>query len=307
MIEKRPKVIETVAPGLRRVLAPNPSAMTYWGTNTYIVGEGRVGIIDPGPNDTTHLSAILSALKPGETVEAIFVTHSHLDHSALARPLSKATGAPVFAFGDSQSGRSAFMNAFAAANLTQTRRGVHTNFSPDELFSDGETFSSNDWSIIAIWTPGHFGNHLCFSWDNALFTGDHIMGWASTMVAPPDGDLNAFMSSLDRLSKRKDRIYYPGHGSAIEAPTERIRWIRQHRNARTVEIIEFLKRRPAKISELADFIYPDIPAAISPAAEATLLAHLIELTQKSIVSAQPIVNKEAIFRFQNNHISKLKK
>lgn len=307
MIEKRPKVIETPEPGLRRVLAPNPSAMTYWGTNTYIIGEGRVGIIDPGPDDPAHLSAILSTLDPDETVAAIFVTHSHLDHSALARPLSEATGAAVFAFGDSQSGRSEFMNAFSGVDQTHTRRGVHADFVPDEIFTDGEVYSVDGWSIAAIWTPGHFGNHLCFSWGDALFTGDHIMGWASTMVAPPDGDLTAFMTSLDTLSKRDDRIYYPGHGAAILSPFERTKWIRHHRNSRTAEIVAFLKRHPAKIPTLANSLYPDISTQMKPAAEATLLAHLIELTQKSIVSAQPYLSWDATFSLKYDRFAKLQK
>lgn len=307
MIEPRPDTLETLQPGVRRVLANNPSPMTYWGTNTYIVGQGRVAIIDPGPADPQHLAAIQSALSPKEAVSAIFVTHSHLDHCGLARPLAKATGAPIIAFGNSAAGRSAIMNKLANTHPNHFRTGVDIDFSPDETLTDGETYATADWSLNAIWTPGHFGNHMCFSMNDILFSGDHVMGWATTMVAPPDGDLTAFMASLDKLNRHKHRIYYPGHGRAVTAPTERNRWITSHRLSRKAEITTLLNHHPATIPEIAKAIYPDISATLMPAAEGTVFAHLIELTQNSKVQAHPQLGWDAVFHLQNAAPNKLEK
>src|SRR5690606_22452615 len=171
--------------------------MTERGTNTYLLGEGAVSVIDPGPADPAHLAAIRAALAPGERIARIFVTHAHKDHSPLARPLAEATGAPVLAFGDARAGRSARMAALG--DEVGGGEGVDAGFAPDEILRDGARIEAGGRLLEAVHTPGHFGNHLCFRWGSALFSGDHVMGWAPSLVSPPDGDLTDFMASLDRL------------------------------------------------------------------------------------------------------------
>ena len=283
----RPGHVTRLEPGLRRVLAPNPSPMTHWGTNTYILGEGRVAVIDPGPADRSHLSAILDALSPGETVSHILVTHSHLDHSTLARPLADATGAPILAYGDSQAGRSPVMQQLAAKADIGGGEGVDAGFVPDEQLADGARIDGEEWSLTALWTPGHFGNHLCFASEDAVFTGDHVMGWASSLVSPPDGDLTAFMASTRRLAARNDRVFHPGHGAPVETPQARADWLIRHRTSREAAILSALGNRPETIPALARRVYHDTPPALLPAAERNLFAHLIDLNQRGIVQADP--------------------
>ncbi len=295
MMAERPAKVQQLEPGLRRVLAPNPSPMTHWGTNSYIIGEGRVAVIDPGPADPSHLQAILDALAPGEVVSHILVTHSHLDHSPLARPLSDRTGAPVLAFGDSSAGRSAVMQELAAQPGIGGGEGVDAAFAPDETLRHGDRISGPGWELTALWTPGHLGNHLSFVWRDAVLTGDHIMGWASSLISPPDGDLTAFMASTRDLAARDDRIYYPGHGDPILDPKARARWLLRHREAREVTILAALDRTPRTIPELAEQVYADTPAALRPAAERNLFAHLIDLTTRGLAKPVPGLSFTARF------------
>ncbi|MBT8411798.1 MAG: MBL fold metallo-hydrolase, partial [Octadecabacter sp.] len=196
MHDERPIAGEavTVEDGLTRVLAPNASPMTYWGTNSYILGHDRVAVIDPGPDDPKHLASLIRAIA-GRPVSHILVTHSHLDHSPLARALSQATDAPVLAFGDSNAGRSVAMQELAASGLMGGGEGVDPTFAPDILVADGDTITGDGWALTALHTPGHFGNHLSFLWGDVAFTGDHLMDWATSLVSPPDGDLTDFMAS----------------------------------------------------------------------------------------------------------------
>ncbi|NKW71886.1 MBL fold metallo-hydrolase [Rhodobacteraceae bacterium R_SAG10] len=283
----RPEPVECLEPGLRRVLADNPSPMTHWGTNTYIVGTGRVAVIDPGPNDAGHLRAILAALGRGERVSHILITHSHMDHSALARPLACETGAPVLAFGNSLAGRSAVMNALAARGQAGGGEGVDSAFEPDEVLTDGQLISGHDWALRALWTPGHLGNHLCFAWNGAVCSGDHIMGWASTFISPPDGDLTAFMASTTMLAGRTDRVFYPGHGAPVHDPTRRVRWLLDHRRRREAAIMQVLADEPSKIAALTARIYTDVKPSLLRAAARNVFAHLIDLVQHSRVVAVP--------------------
>ncbi len=295
MTDERPKTTQKLREGLRRVLAPNPSPMTHWGTNTYILGEGRVAVIDPGPADRAHLDAILGALAPGETISHILVTHSHLDHSPLARPLADATGAPVLAFGDSAAGRSAVMRDLARAGLAGGGEGVDREFAPDETLADGDVLAGSGWQIEAIWTPGHMGNHLCFGWEDTVFTGDHVMGWASTMVSPPDGDLGDFMRSTRRLAGLGAAVFYPAHGAPIEAPHERANWLIDHRLSREAEILRALENGPAGVSALTRAIYRDLPDALLGAAARNVFAHLVDLRERGRVETRADLGLEAVF------------
>lgn len=288
-------VLEQLEPGIRRILAPNPSPMTYWGTNTYVVGEGQVAVIDPGPDEPAHLQAILDGLLPGEEVSHILVTHAHLDHSPLARPLSEATGAPVLAYGDALAGRSDVMTDLVAGGLTSGGEGVDAGFRPDETLADGERIHGDGWHLDTIWTPGHFANHLCFAFADAVFTADHVMGWASSLVSPPDGDLTAFMASCRKLAARSDRIYYPGHGTPVADPAARITWLITHRLGRETQILDTLALGPGTVSSLTEAIYTDTPAALIPAARRNVFAHLIDLTTRGLTRAEPGLSEAADF------------
>nr|WP_143540111.1 MBL fold metallo-hydrolase [Rhodovulum sulfidophilum] len=294
-----PGRVDRLAPGLRRVLAPNPSPMTFRGTNSYILGEGEVAVVDPGPALRPHLDALLAALAPGERVTRILVTHSHLDHSGLARPLAEATGAPVFAFGDSSAGRRADLAGLAGLGGGE---GVDAAFRPDERLADGAVLVTPDWRLTALHTPGHMGNHLCLAWSGlgpegaALFTGDHVMGWASSVVSPPDGDLGAFMSSLERLARRPERCFLPAHGAPVADGPGRVATLAAHRRARGARLLELLSEAPATPAALARAIYTDTPPALLPAATRNVLAHLIELKDKSLAVAEDGAVTEAVWR-----------
>ncbi|WP_295317652.1 MBL fold metallo-hydrolase, partial [Roseobacter sp.] len=197
-----PGVAEEAEPGLRRILAPNPSPMTFRGTNTYLLGTRDLAVIDPGPVSEPHLRAILDAVLPGQRISHIIVTHAHLDHSPLAAGLSAATGAPVLGFGPAHAGRSTVMTRLALTGMAEGGEGIDTAFSPDETLADGDIIEGDGWSLEVLHTPGHIGNHICLGWGNRCFTADHVMGWASSLVSPPDGDLTDFMASCARLMAR---------------------------------------------------------------------------------------------------------
>lgn len=278
-----PGQADTLAPGLRRIVAPNPSPMTFRGTNTYLLGTTDLAVIDPGPQDAQHLQAILGACAPGQRITHILVTHAHLDHSPLARPLSQATGAPVLAFGNALAGRSPVMAELAEAGLMGGGEGVDTAFVPDRCLSDGDRVEGPDWRLTALQTPGHFGNHLSLVWGDALFCGDLVMGWASSLVSPPDGDLTDFMASCRRLAAQRWSVFYPGHGAPIDDPAARLNWLITHREAREAAILQALTHGPATAADLAQRIYHDTPMALLPAATRNVLAHLIDLQGKSMV------------------------
>ncbi|MCC5991282.1 MAG: MBL fold metallo-hydrolase [Rhodobacteraceae bacterium] len=285
-----------IEPGLRLIRANNPSAMTGAGTNSYIIGSGQVCVLDPGPADPQHLRAIMAALQPDEQVAAILVTHSHLDHSPLARELADATGAPVLGFGDSASGRSDLMADLAAQGVAGGGEGVDADFRPDRLLGDQEEFGVGEESLRAIWTPGHMGNHLCFAWRGAVFTGDHVMGWASSLISPPDGDLGAYMRSLEKLRDEGARALYPGHGAPIPDAAARIAELAAHRQARSAAILAQLAHGPAGIAELVAAIYTDTPAELHPAAARNVHAHLIDLCERGLVAADPLPAPSARYR-----------
>lgn len=290
-----PGLAEILEPGVRRILAPNPSPMTYRGTNTYLVGTTQLAVIDPGPNLPQHQEAILAALEPGQSISHIIVSHSHLDHSPLARPLSQHCGAPIYAFGPSDAGRSAVMQRLVNDGLSGGGEGIDTDFAPNIEISDGEMITGDNWQLEVIHTPGHLGNHIALAFGKTCFTADHVMGWASSLVSPPDGDLTDFMASCEKLRSRPWRVFYPGHGAAITAPHDRLDWLITHRKTREAEILAVLSKAPATPTELTRMIYKDTPSALLPAAERNVFAHLVDLCGKAQVQPLGALSQQVSF------------
>ncbi|KIC26554.1 MULTISPECIES: MBL fold metallo-hydrolase [unclassified Leisingera] len=291
----QPGLAEELEPGLRRILAPNPSPMTYRGTNTYLLGTGGLAVIDPGPESDAHLAAILAAVQPGQQITHIIVTHSHLDHSPLARGLSQATGAPVYAFGGPQAGRSAVMSRLAKEGLAGGGEGIDRQFAPDITVGDAEVISGDGWDLEVIHTPGHLGNHIALAWNDACFTADHVMGWASSLVSPPDGDLTDFMASSRRLRQRSWRVFHAGHGAPIHNPQERLDWLIAHRESRETAILAALAQAPATARSLAEQIYTGTPPALLKAAERNVFAHLVDLTGRGMAEPQGALSASSVF------------
>lgn len=273
---------------IRLVRAANRSPLTGDGTNTWLIGEGRVTVIDPGPALPDHLAAILGALDAGERIDRILVTHAHLDHSALARPLAQATAAPVLAFGGAESGRSAAMQALVAAGFPDGGEGADRSFAPDERLHDGDRLDLPDGSgtLEVLHTPGHMGGHLAFALGDELFSGDHVMGWSTTIVSPPDGDMAAYMASLARLSARGWSRFLPGHGAPVEDPAARLADLTRHRHEREAQIRAALQATPDTAEGLARRIYTTTPPALLPAASRNVLAHLLDLAARKLIEPE---------------------
>jgi glyoxylase-like metal-dependent hydrolase (beta-lactamase superfamily II) len=285
-------------PGLRRILAPNPSPMTCRGTNTYLLGTTDLAVIDPGPDDPAHLAAILDAVEPGQRIGHILVTHPHRDHSALAARLASVAGAPVLAFGTATDGRSPAMTALAASTRIGGGEGLDTGFAPHRRLRDGDTVAGDGWRIEALWTPGHMSSHLCLAWRDVLFSGDLVMGWSTTLISPPDGDLTQFLTSVTRLAGRKDRRFLPGHGPAVDTPQDRCRDLIAHRQSRTDQVRAALTDRPQTLSALTAQVYAGLDPALHPAASRNLFAHLVALAADGELVALPALAPDAGFARQ---------
>ena len=288
-------VAEELEPGLRRILAPNPSPMTYRGTNTYILGTRDLAVIDPGPMHQGHMEALMAAVGASQHISHIIVTHSHLDHSPLARPLAERTGAPVLAFGDALAGRSPVMAGLARDGLAGGGEGVDAGFKPDRCLRDGERLSGSGWELTVLHTPGHIGNHICLGWEDRCFTADHVMGWASSLVSPPDGDLSDFMQSCNRLRTDSWRVFYPGHGAPVTDPRARVEWLIDHRRGREASILQALSGNQRTAASLAIEIYMEIPQALLGAATRNVLAHLIDLVAQAKARRLPDRAGEMLF------------
>lgn len=291
--DPRPGEVIDLEPDLRFVLAPNPSPMTFRGTNTYLLGRGDVAVIDPGPMSAAHLTALLRALDNGENVSHIFVTHSHRDHSCLAPALAEATGAPVLAFGPSDAGRSPTMAALADAGLAGGGEGVDAEFRPDICLTDGDSVAGASWRLTAVGTPGHMANHLAFRSADRLFSGDHVMGWSTSIISPPDGDMAAFMPSCRKLLGAGDRVYYPGHGAPVWDPEARVRALLDHRLGRETQILSALSQTPQNIPDLTQQVYPPLAPGLQLAAERNVFAHLIDLCTRGLAEAHPTLTTNA--------------
>ena len=264
--------LETLEPGIARVLAHNPSAFTYYGTQTYLAGEREVAVIDPGPNLSEHVEALLSAIG-GRKVVAIMCTHTHRDHSPAARPLANVTGAPIVGC------------APLALDAVGPRadESFDGDYRPDRVLKDAESVEIDGRELIAVATPGHTSNHLCFALGDALFTGDHVMGWSTTVVFPPDGDMGAYMASLEKLRRRADRVYYPAHGPAVTNPQQYVRHLMGHRLQREKQILRLIGEQPREIPDIVANAYPGLDPRLVIAAGGSVLAHLLDLERRGLV------------------------
>jgi glyoxylase-like metal-dependent hydrolase (beta-lactamase superfamily II) len=274
-----PETVEEVVPAVRRVLANNPSPFTFKGTVSYIVGRGRVAIIDPGPLDEAHIAALLDAVR-GETVTHIFVTHTHRDHSPAVPRIKAATGAMVLAEGPHRPARP--LHVGEAPRLDASN---DTDFRPDRALRDGEVIAGPGWTIEAVATPGHTANHMAFALKEAdlLFSGDHVMAWSTPVVAPPDGAMSDYMASLQKLARRSEPVYLPGHGGAVrDAPRFVAHYIR-HRQAREASILHRLTKGEADIPTLVRAIYIGLDPRLVKAAGLSILAHLEDLVTRGLV------------------------
>lgn len=267
----------TLEPLVRRVLATNPSAFTYTGTQTYIVGQGEVAVIDPGPDLPEHVDAILAAVA-GERVAAILCTHTHRDHSPASRAVAAATGAPII--------------GCAALAIEdggpRSDAAFDADYAPDRVLANGEPLGGPGWTLTAVATPGHTSNHLCFALEEsgALFTGDHVMGWSTSVVSPPDGDMTAYLASLELLLAREDRVFYPAHGEPVDNPRRLVRGMLGHRKQREGQILRLLAEGPQQIPAMVTKMYAGLDARLHGAAGRSVLAHLIDLERRGAVRAE---------------------
>jgi glyoxylase-like metal-dependent hydrolase (beta-lactamase superfamily II) len=277
MSEQSPGVPEQLEPLVARLLAPNPSHFTSTGTQVHLVGTADVAVIDPGPDTPDHIDAIMRAID-GRPLRAILLTHTHRDHSPGSRPLAAATGAPIV----------------GCAPLALDDEGIRSDasfdgdYAPDRILAEGDFVAGDGWTLTALATPGHTSNHLAFALpeSRALFTGDHVMGWSTSIVSPPDGDMAAYMASLEKLMHRDDRIYYPAHGDPVANSQRLVRGMLGHRKQREGQILRLLRTGPATISTMVERMYVGIDRRLFPAAERSVLAHLIDLAQRGEVSAE---------------------
>jgi len=266
-------VLETVSPLIRRIVARNPSAFTLHGTGTYVVGRGKTAVIDPGPDLAEHVQALLGALS-GETVEQILVTHTHRDHSPAAAAVKRATGAPTAGFGP-----------HSGAEGPAVEEGGDREFVPDQVLRDGDVVAGPGWHLTAVHTPGHTSNHLCFALveEQVLFSGDHVMGWSTSVIAPPDGNMGDYLRSLAKLLARDDAIYLPTHGAAIIEPKPFVGAFIEHRREREAAILARLAAGDREIPAIVDAVYVGLAPGLRRAAGRSVLAHLVELVREGRV------------------------
>ena len=281
---------DAVSPSIRRVIAENPSKFTYRGTGTYIVGHGDVVVIDPGPEIDSHRVALERALT-GERVRAILVTHCHSDHSPLAAWLRAETGAPTFAFGPHPPPTEDELEELAAEvdEGVKVEETVDLAFAPDETVSDGDQFEAAPGvTITAVHTPGHTSNHTCYAFqqESALFTGDHVMGWSTTVVSPPDGDMSAYLRSLEVVIGRDDDVLWPTHGPPRRDAVKYVRALLDHRLERERQVLAAVREGRTTIPAIVELLYADVRQELHKAAGRSVLAHLIRLAEVGAVAVE---------------------
>jgi glyoxylase-like metal-dependent hydrolase (beta-lactamase superfamily II) len=261
-------------PLVRRVLADNPSPFTYTGTQTYLIGRGEVAVIDPGPELAEHVDMLLEATK-GEHIVAILCTHTHRDHSPASRALKEATGAAIIGCAP----------LVLDDSGPRADTGFDPGYQPDSVLQDGDRLEREGWTLEAVATPGHTSNHLCYSLqeNKALFTGDHVMGWSTTVVAPPDGDMADYMASLDKLMQREDAVYFPAHGPAVDKPQRLTRSMLSHRKQRERQILRHIEKGEGSIPQMVGQMYRGVDPRLHGAAGRSVLAHLIDLEARGKV------------------------
>jgi glyoxylase-like metal-dependent hydrolase (beta-lactamase superfamily II) len=271
--------MDALSPLVRRVIAPNPGAFTFHGTGTYVLGRGNVAVIDPGPLIDEHVAAIQKGLA-GETVSHILITHTHRDHSPAAAPLKAATGAPTYGFGP---------HGGASPDGGEVEEGGDRDFVPDHVVKDGDVIEGDGWSVECLHTPGHTSNHICFQLreEKALFCGDHVMGWSTTIVSPPDGNMSDYVASLERLLKRDDVRYWPTHGTSIEDPKAFVRALIAHREERADQVLACLKDGIDTIEAMVPVMYAgDVPPAMFPAAARSVFSTVAWLVDRGEIAAE---------------------
>lgn len=263
------------SPLVRRLLAHNPSPFTFTGTGTFVVGRGTVAVIDPGPDDPAHIAALIGALA-GETVSHIVITHTHMDHSPAAPALKAATGARIVGCAP----------LVLSDDGPRADAGFDATYAPDAVMADGDSISGPGWTLTAVHTPGHTSNHLCFALaeEKALFTGDHVMGWSTTVVAPPDGDMADYMASLEKLMGRDDAIYHPTHGEAVTDPQRFVKHLLGHRRQREGQVLRAIGEGLTTIPQMVAAMYAMVDKRLHPAAGRSVLAHLIDLERRGKVA-----------------------
>lgn len=274
-----------VSPLIRRVVCNNPSGFTYHGTNSYIVGNGKVAIIDPGPDDQDHISRLVDAVK-GETVTHIVVTHTHIDHSPGAALLKQAIGAPIVGAYPKPQGDERSVEA------------GQEDFEADQVLADGDTIMGDDWTLEAVFTPGHMSNHHCLALkeENSLFSGDHVMGWNTTIVSPPDGNMKDYFASLDICMGREEAVYWPGHGPEVKNPRPFVRAYLGHRKMREAEISRCLNDGLTRVPEMVKRMYAHLPEKMHWAAGRSVLAHLEHMVETGRAANEGGISTEAEFK-----------
>jgi hydroxyacylglutathione hydrolase len=293
-LDLAPDTVNEVAPGVRRVMADNRGPFTFKGTMSYIIGTGKVAIVDPGPADPAHTAALLDAVR-NETVTHIFVTHTHRDHSPGVPALKAATGATVYAEGPHRAARPLHIGEHNPLDSSGDR-----DFRPDVMLKDGEVVTGDGWTIEAVTTPGHTANHMAFALreQNLLFSGDHVMGWATTIVAPPDGAMSDYMDSLDKLTRRGETLYLPGHGPAIPEAPRFVSYYILHRKAREASILHRLGKGASDIPTIVRAIYIGLDPRLTGAAGLSVLAHMEDLVARGLVETDGAPAIDGVYRLK---------
>lgn len=281
-------VADQLSPLIRRVIAHNPSPFTFHGTGTYILGRGRVAVIDPGPDLPEHVDALQAALGADEEISHILVTHCHMDHSPACRRLREFTDAPTYAYGPHGAGRSPVNGG---GDEVQVEEGADLDFKPDHEVGHGDVIEGDGWSVECVFTPGHTSNHMCFQLreERALFTGDHVMAWSTSVISPPDGDMHSYMDSLQLLLQRDDQRYWPTHGPSVEEPHAFVEAYMAHRRDREQQILECVLAGVERIQDMVPRMYADYPEFMYPAAARSVFAAVVYMVQQGrLLSDGPV-------------------